>query len=265
MAYQGLFCALVVLCQDAPAEPRTDVGRPDSSDPVLIREELVLPIRFLLNDPLIQEEIELPVQTRRAVAQMTVTYLKDNRKARDELDREIRKVSSGGPGIGKRNGTESDGDKRQRLVREHFAKQKIVVRDFEANLLRILDDKQCARLCQLNLQLDGVSSLLAPSVSEQVGLSSDQVVTLKAIRDREQLELQSLRRKEGRDKNGKPMDASRAAQIEKSKLGEGLSLLSQAQKTRFEALLGRPISFTRFDLRKELNLRNLDTIASREN
>jgi hypothetical protein len=89
-----------------------------------------------------------------------------------------------------------------------------------------LSETQRVRIIQIDLQWEGVSSLVSrPSMAEALALRPDQIATLK------RLSAESRQRRAG---------GADPRAVERDHAAKALELLTEAQRTSWKAMLGRP-------------------------
>lgn len=114
----------------------------------------------------------------------------------------------------------------------------------ERKLKAILDAKQWTRFNELRLQQEGVNALLRPDVAKEVGLSEDQTSKLKAI---QQSSMDGMREAMMAAREGGDMDReAMQAMMEKSRKdteAKMLAVLTEPQKLKWTAMLGKPFTF----------------------
>jgi hypothetical protein len=71
----------------------------------------------------------------------------------------------------------------EQRMSELSSKREAIGRDYDARLGSLLDAGQNARLAELRLQREGASALLRAGLSQQLGLSAEQIEKLRAMRD----------------------------------------------------------------------------------
>jgi hypothetical protein len=111
-------------------------------------------------------------------------------------------------------------------------------KEMDEKIKSVLSSAQFSRYQQLNLQMQGVRSMMRPEVSEQLGLSDDQLDKIAAVfkanrppRPRQDSNPQDMR---------KQMDSMRA-KVE----AQVLAVLTSDQKSKWSAMLGKHFDFPR--------------------
>lgn len=214
---------------------------------------LILPARYLLNDPAVQAALSLPESSVADIGRRTDEYLLDFQRRREALSERLTAFAESNE-----QNREGFDERRRRLIAEHLAEMKSLSAGLDRSLLSLLDGSQQARLAEVNLQLTGTAALQWPETAAALRLDKGQRSRLAAIGSRYIAKaVQGLR--DRRDEGG-PRDvaAMRSAfeTLRRDEAAECLEILLPDQQEAFRAMGGVPAGLSLRDISRELRLRH---------
>jgi hypothetical protein len=119
-----------------------------------------------------------------------------------------------------------------------------LIADSERRVAGILDQRQLQRLYEVKLQVRGIRSVGDQRVAERLGLSTEQSDRVKEILDKSQQEMAGLvqQARSGTGSTAVEKDYQRLREQEQRDL---IALLSPAQRTQLQGLIGRRFDVSR--------------------
>jgi Spy/CpxP family protein refolding chaperone len=111
---------------------------------------------------------------------------------------------------------------------------------YQTRMMNVLSATQKARLKQIELQMRGGSALLDPTVQKQLGITAAQKTKLTSIQTASSKEMRATF--EAARKAKKPLDPTAMQSLRKAQDAKYMAVLSQAQKTKWKAMTGKPFA-----------------------
>ncbi|MDQ2985595.1 MAG: hypothetical protein M3R13_02595 [Armatimonadota bacterium] len=119
---------------------------------------------------------------------------------------------------------------------------------YQTRLMGVLTATQKARLNQIQLQSRGGSALMDPTVQKQLGVTAAQKATLTTLSTKFQKDNRA--KFEAARKADKPMDVTAMQNLRKAQDAKYLAVLSEAQKTKWKAMIGKPFAMPQMRARR---------------
>jgi hypothetical protein len=136
-------------------------------------------------------------------------------------------------------------EQRERRFAEAREKSEAVNRQADERIAKVLEAEQRERLDQLRLQRDGVAALARPEIAEKLGLTEDQVASIRRIQDQSRPRVPGGFNPEQSEEDRRAMFDRMREQREKAD-SDILAVLSEAQRDQWQRMQGKPFEFPMF-------------------
>ena len=206
---------------------------------------LSYPPRFMLNEPLIADELGFSKEERKQILISTQNHMRESFTRADVYKAQIKVLAAKGA-------VESQVERDQLTQRVRAVEQQATA-ELNAWLDSCLDNIQRDRLAQINLQLIGLDGIIHPDLAKSLHLSDSQLNAVAALRI--ELKNQATRLQEqatsaeGADENALNRKLDELRQASHAQIAK---VLTDKQLQAYSAMCGKPIGFSRRDLQLKL-------------